>query len=386
MNRADAERLLGSKNQADVYTEFTVTYAIMALAEFGAKKNPKVPEDGGPPAPAEVQPIDEYQEQLKFVRDELQELIDDPSSSEDIKEKLKTARKKVKGLISAEEDTRWSSTMEKLLWPPLEITFEAIGNDVAGTKQRQWCNEVVNPFSRTISGYPFNKNGQDVALADFIAFFEPEKGALWSYYDKALKSAIPLRGNRFERARMGDAAAKYRGNVVNFLNAANEVTTTTFQRGEEGAHIEFDVLIQGAPGIKEIAITVDGEKIRYRNGPEVWGTLTWPGEGTPGAMVEAHGFGKDADIEREGEWGLFRLLEAGRVKKLEGTRVFVVQWDFRDEGAGLINMKFRPKRVDTPFFGFGSSRAFMSIFRTKHLDVPRAVMMGAGKCATGGRR
>jgi type VI secretion system protein ImpL len=182
---------------------------------------------------------------------------------------------------------------------------------------------------------------------------------------------------------MGDAAAKYRGNVVNFLNAANEVTTTTFQRGEESAHIEFDVLIQGAPGIKEIALTVDGEKIRYRNGPEVWGTLTWPGEGTPGAMVEAHGFGKDADLQREGEWGLFRLLEAGQVKKLEGTRVFVVQWDFRDEGAGLINMKIRPKRVDTPFFGFGSSRAFMSIFRTSHLNVPRAVMMGAGKCSGG---
>jgi type VI secretion system protein ImpL len=382
--KSAAERFVSDPNQVDVVTEFEVTYAFLALAEFGARPAPVAPEDGAPPPPPEIQPIDEYQEQLKFVRDALQETLDDPTDKEKLADKLKGARTKVKSLLSAQKDTRWSSTMEKLLWPPIDLTLTSIQNDTTQEKQKKWCNEVVASFERTVSGgYPFNPNGHDVALADFKAFFEPADGELWAYYDKALKNAIPLKGNRFELADLGSSGGKYRQNVASFLNAANEVSQVMFPRGAEGAEVEFDVMIEGAPGIKEIVLTVDGEKVKYRNGPQVWGTLTWPGEGTPGASIEAHGFGKRADLESEGEWGFFRLLEQGKVKQLPGTRLFIAQWDFRDEGAGLIQIKFRPKRADTPFFGYGGRRSFMSIFRTKHLVVPRSVMFGAPSCTVG---
>ncbi len=385
MKKREAERFVADPNQADVVTEYELAYAFLALAEFGARKAPAIPEDGGPAPAAEVQPVDVYLEQLKFVRDALQEAIDDPSDKDKLAEKLKGARTEVKGLLSDAKDTRWSSTLEKLLWTPIELTLTSNQNDTTQEKQKKWCNEVVASFERTVSdGYPFNPDGQPVALADFAAFFEPDKGELWAYYDKALKLAIPLKGNHFELADLGSSSGKYRQNVANFLNAANEVSQVMFPRGADGLSVEFDVMIEGAPGIKEIVLTVDGEKVKYRNGPQVWGTLKWPGDGSPGAMVEAHGFNKNAEVQREGEWGLFQLLEEGKVKQLPGTRMFVAQWDFRDEEAGvIIQIKFRPKRADTPFFGYGGRRSFMSIFRTKHLVVPRSVMYGAPTCSVG---
>ena len=130
---------------------------------------------------------------------------------------------------------------------------------------------------------------------------------------------MPLRGIKFEPNERGSSSTTtYRGSLVGYLDAANEITTTMFPSDAETPLVEFDVLIQGAPNIKEINLTLDGETIRYRNGPEVWTSMKWPGEGNKGMRIEAKGFGVFAEIEREGEWGLFRVLEEGTVKALAG--------------------------------------------------------------------
>jgi type VI secretion system protein ImpL len=330
-------------------------------------------------------PLDEYTEQLKFVRDALQARLDDPDQQDKLESKVKSARSKTKSILGAARDTGWAPTLEKLLYPPLDLVWKRMDEDFAGTITNKWCNEVVTAFERNIAtAYPFNPSGHDIAMADFEAFFHPENGDLWKYYDSVLKSHIPLRGTRYELAETGESTlGRYRGSVVSFLNASHEVSSVMFPRGGEDAAMEFDVQILGAPEIKEISIRVDGETVRYRNGPEVWGTLKWPGEGSPGARIEALGFGKEANLEREGEWGLFRLLEQGTVKAQPGERVFAVQWDFRETRVGLITMRFRPKRADTPFFGIGGRKRFMTIFRTKNLIVPRSIVTRAEACRVG---
>lgn len=362
--------------------EMDVTFMFLPLAMFGSDMFEEETPAEGPTGPAQTLPIDEYIEQLKYVRDALEARIDDPTDRDTLPEKLKMARTKVRSLLSREADPRWSSTFDKLLLPPLEMAQKGASRDIAKERQSKWCNEVVDGFERTIANdYPFNRSGGgDVALADFETFFKPEGGQLWDYYDKVLKAAIPLQGTTFRLAPVGSSGARYQTSVVAFLNAAFEVSRTMFPRGATGPLVEFDVMIDGAPGIKEIALKIDGEAIRYRNGPQSWSEMTWPGEGTPGARIEVRGVGKEVVLEREGDWGFFRLLEKGTMQPTADKRVFVVQWDFRDEGAGLIQMKFRPKRRDTPFFGLGGRRSFMSIFRNRNLSVPRAVVQNAPPC------
>lgn len=386
-------RLLSDPNAAIVVTDLDVTYAFKGLADFGARKKaaetPTVG-GGGPPPPPQSVPLDTYQEELVFVRDALQARMDDPEQQEKLEQRVKSARAKVKQLVSGQRDTGWAPTLEKLLWPPLDLVWKRTNADFSSEVQNKWCNDIVTVFERNvIDSYPFNPSGHDIAMADFNAFFHPENGEIWKYYDAVLKSAYVRRGTRFELVERGESSVgRYRSDVTSYLDAVFELSTVMYPRGEEQSSLLFDVMIEGTPELKEISFTVDGETIKYRNGPEVWGTLKWPGDGPPGAKIEAHGFGREANLEREGDWGLLRVLEHGRVGTRSDPRVFVVQWDFREEGAGIIQMKIRPHRIDTPFFGIGGRRRFMTIFRSRDLVVPRAIVSRAEACRVGkgGRR
>ena len=134
--------------------------------------------------------------------------------------------------------------------------------------------------------------------------------------------------------------------------------------------------------MKEVSITIDGETVRYRNGPIDRKTITWPGEGAPGAVLHVKGMGNDDTLGARGEWGLMQLLEKGKVQKgAPGTRMFRGIWDFSDEKLGKVSVTFQLARIDTPFFGMGSKgRTFMSIFRNKDVLPPRSIVARGGKC------
>lgn len=69
-------------------------------------------------------------------------------------------------------------------------------------------------------------------------------------------------------------------------------------------------------------------------------------------MLGARGWGLEAEVgPYEGPWALFRLLEAETVTGSAGVDTFKVEWDLRDQSAGIVTVIVRPKLLDTPFFG-----------------------------------
>jgi len=357
------------------------------LAEFGARKLKRAPQvEGAPPPPPEAVPVDEYQQQLSVLRTALQERLDDPTATEELAEDAKSVQSAVRGLIQSSEKTGWKPTLERILWPPIELVWSLTAKGVAADVASKWCSEVVDAYSiRIADRYPFDKDGSDLPLADLESFFHPENGDVWKFYDAVLKSAVTPKGRGFELAETGSRTlGRFKPNVTTYLEAVNEVSLTAFSpEGELG--FELDVLIEGAPAVKEVVLTVDGQEVRHRNGPEVWTTIKWPGEETQGARLEARGFGIDADLEREGEWGLFRLLEEGAVRVSPERRTFAVQWDFRDESAGIIQIRFRPRLGDAPFFGPQGRREFLQVFRNPRLRVPQSIMVDGPGCRRGAK-
>jgi type VI secretion system protein ImpL len=385
--RSMVSSIRANPQAAEELTEAHVTLVFMGLSEFGVPPAPPPAPAGpggaaAPPPPPEDAPLDTYLTELRSLRDALQASIatNNKDDQKKAREALRTTETRLDSLLQGNADPNWVPTVKKWLLPPLTLTDKTITEDIGVTMTNEWCNSVVTEFERTIGkGYPFNKSGQDVPLRDFAAFYQWEKGALWSYYEDGLKADIVQRGVKFEIENHGEETKAYRPQLIAFLNASYEITTAMMGR-EDMPTVEFDVLIKGAPEAKQILLTIDGETIKHRNGPESWATMVWPGEGAPGARVEAKGFGKVGDLEQEGEWGFFRLLEEGTVKASPGKRTFRVQWDFREEGIGLVEMEFRPKRVDTPFYGLGGRRSFMSMFRSKTLFVPQSLMAGGARC------
>ncbi|MCA9704770.1 MAG: type VI secretion system membrane subunit TssM [Myxococcales bacterium] len=364
-----------------VLTDLDVTYIFQGLSEFGARRAKPAPDSGGPPPPPEAVPIDDYQAQLAILRTALQRRMDDPAEKEALAKDAKTAQSAVKSLLQRSEKTGWAPTLERILWPPIDLIWKLTEKGVAGDVATKWCSDVVSPFeNRLANHYPFKRSGSDVPLADFEAYFHPEKGAVWQFYDAVLKTAVVLRGDEYVLAERGSRTlGRFKPNVARYLNAAQEVSTASFTRELE-LGVDFDVLIEGAPAVKEVILTVDGQEIKHRNGPEEWKTITWPGENNPGAKLQARSVGVDAGLEREGEWALFRLIEEGVVKVSPDRRTFIVQWDFNDDGAGLIQIRFRSKSGDSPFFGPRGTRDFMQVYRTKRLRVPQSIMAEGPGC------
>lgn len=328
--------------------------------------------------------LDVYLEQLGFVRDALQSQLDSPGSRDQLNSRLAAARVRVRALIE-QQAVGWRPRFEALLWPPIEGTSLGSTKAAAAGVGKSWCADVVRPFSRNLaSGYPFAPEGQDVSLGDFIQFFK-RRGQLWSYYDDVLDHAVEREGEGFQFAtRLGrDASVVYAPGLPSYLRHAQDVTQSFFPAGLDVPLVEFDVQIQPTPRVATTELSVGGTTIKHDNGPERWRRVTWPGERPEqGASIVLRGEGGLVEeIEQEGEWGLFHLLEQGTV--VEGdARVFTLAFKLRTNDVET-RIVIRPVRADSPFFGVsgrGTGAAFMEPVRAGGLELPREIVTGERLC------
>jgi type VI secretion system protein ImpL len=356
-----------------------VERAMAGFTAFGVRPPP--PPGKAPPAGSAPRtlPIDVYQEQLVFLRDAL--LF--PGESGDagaLRERAAMARTKLRVLIDGAE-IGWRPRLEALLWPPIEAAGRSVRAHVVSDAGEAWCAEVYRPFHPKLAGhYPFRAGGDDAALADLGEFFRPG-GALWTFYDEKLKDEVPRAGRSFQFAKRLGTAVPFRPELRGFLESAQLITDALFPGGSTEPKVEFSVRIRPTPGVAVVWLEVDGQRLDYRNGPEEWHRLTWPGPNRGrGAYLRVRtAAGREESFQQDGEWGLFRLLEAGAVKGQPGTSAFTASWALPTLNASVV-VDFKPDRSETPFFGarYGARR-FLAPFRTGGLP-PGDIGGGGGGC------
>lgn len=332
-----------------------------------------------PQAPRSL-PMDYYQEQLVFVRDALLTAREggDPRA---LSERVASARTRIRGLIELAE-IGWRPRLEALLWPPINAASNATVVQAADSAARAWCASVAGPYRQRLEGrYPFRADGDDASLSDVAEFFRPG-GDLWNFYDQNLKTEVPRGGDGFRFARQLGGATGFQPGLLVYLDRANEVTHVLFSPGVPEPRVQLNARIRPTPGVAVVWLEVDGQKFDYRNGPEEWHRIAWPGPGRgQGAFIRARAAsGQEEIVQQEGDWGFFRLMEAGRVKGDAGKE-FSVTWTLPSLGAN-VTIDFRPDRADTPFFGSrkkGSGK-FLAPFRVG-LSPPAEIGQGAPVCS-----
>lgn len=82
--------------------------------------------------------------------------------------------------------------------------------------------------------------------------------------------------------------------------------------------------------------------------------VIWPGTGSPrGAVLQVRGAGFTDEIPRAGDFGLFRLLEAGGLKPAaalaEGAGVHSGAWTLSRAGEAPVTLDLRPSKSVHPF-------------------------------------
>jgi type VI secretion system protein ImpL len=311
------------------------------------------PQNELPPAP-----LAQYLDQLRTLEVSLKQIEEDSvEPGAQFREELgRTAASVERLLTSLTQQERL--IMEPLLMNPIRGSQTAVDGAQGAQLNDRWRTEVWEPYRRMVSRYPFvASSAYEVPLADFAEFFRPSNGTLWAFYEETLAGRLLRSGSRFG-PRPSEQRSGFRGDFFACLAAAQNITDAVFRGDTTLPSVPFGVKMQAVGGdVSEITLRVDGQALVYRNTPERWESMQWPGkDGPAGAAIQVRGANFKDEIRRPGEFAFIRLLAEGGVKPTApGAVDLEASWDL-NRGETRVTIQFRPPASKHPFLkGFFSA-------------------------------
>jgi type VI secretion system protein ImpL len=318
--------------------------------------------DATPAAGMDLPPslLNQYLDQLRALEVSLHQLQDsgmDPSV--EFAGELARTSTSIERLLAGFDQTE-RLALEPVLLNPIRGSQHIIEAKGRAALSDRWRVEVWESYRRLVTHYPFvPESGSAVALPDFAEFFRPQTGTFWRFYEQTLASRFMHSGDHFV-PRPSELAAGFRSDFLHCLSSAQQIAEALFVDGAANPAVPFKVKMQPVDArVSEITFILDGETLSYRNEPEKWRALQWPGKNGPaGASLQVKGADFSALVQRDdGDFGFLRLLAAGDIKPVSpGSLTLEASWRFRLNGSeSRVMMQFQAPRQRHPFLpGFFS--------------------------------
>ena len=222
--------------------------------------------------------------------------------------------------------------LRPLLVRPMQQAFSTLVAPTEVEVNRAWTAQVMEPFeSRLASRFPFTPNATVEALPQEIAKVFGPAGAVARFGDETLGPLVLRRGDTLTPRtwldmgiRLQPAFTEGFGRWVAPLDGA----AASVSPGDGGARpaeaqTTFQIWPQGAPGLIEYSVEIDGQVLRHRNMAATWSTFQWPhptlqpGVRLSGVTLE----GRTVELLNvPGRFGLQRMFEAAqRQRRADGV-------------------------------------------------------------------
>jgi type VI secretion system protein ImpL len=330
------ETLLGvgsDPTRPGMMTFSPVSSRFAPLSELvGANLQPGAPPSGRAP-------IDGYLDLLVKIRTKLASI----SSSGDVPNgshmflqttlagsgsELAEALQYVDGPLLARMDDGQREAARPLLVRPLIETFAAVVPPAVQDLDRIWQQQVYTPWSSLGTKYPFADSGNEAQLSEIAKFLKPGEGTLAKFVDKELGPLVTRRGDDLVARTWGGQGI---GISPSFLDAISHLMAAGGTLLQEGDSCKFELQPVPTPGLTDILLEIDGQKIWYRMGPQAWIPIAWPGNSSAqGVRLQATSFiGATTMIcNFPGRLGLLRLLDQARVENPRGPNSSL-EWRFK---------------------------------------------------------
>lgn len=259
-----------------------------------------------------------------------------------------------------------------LLVRPLIQAYATLIPPVEQDINRLWQAEVMTSWHGLAGKYPFSDSSNEASMAEIAKFLKPVEGTLPRFVEKNLNGLVTRRGNQLiprTWANLGVAFTPVFLSGVAGLTAAGDTVL------QEGDGAKFELQPVPTPGLSEILIEVDGQALRYRNGPQPWTGFSWPntvGNGVEGARIQIVSFaGVSTSVANfNGRLGLMRLLSQARVNEQNGSSA-VLEWRLPPAVATSAGTAANEPVGDTVRFNFravsGANPLSLSGFRRQTL-------------------
>jgi type VI secretion system protein ImpL len=231
-----------------------------------------------------------------------------------------------------------NTNLRPLLVRPLIQAFAVIVPPAEVEINRQWAAQVLEPYNRSLANkYPFDVTSKVEAGAQEISkVFGPE-GGIAKFANDGLGNLVIRRGDGITPRTWADVGVRLRSEFVTGFGrwvlplegAAGGGGGGGNAGGGGGAggggavasasQTAFQILPQGAPGLTEYTVEIDGQALRYRNAAPVWTDMLWPVvTGQPGARITGVTLdGRTVEVlSAPGRFGLEKMFELAQRKRL----------------------------------------------------------------------
>ena len=244
----------------------------------------------------------------------------------------------------------------------LPLPLREVVEKIATSSEVQLANEVrktgtkilhaeITQFCQTaISGkYPFSRgSSNDVTPGDFARLFGPNQ-KFDDYFRRNLADIVDV-STRPWTLRPGARGEKGVGVDISAFQKAQAIRDVFFRAGGDISKISLTLKpLEMDSAITSFVLDIDGQIVRYRHGPQVAQTITWPGPRGSNqvriTMEPASVNGASGDV-KEGPWALFRLFDSAKIVPGASPERFVVTLTI---GGRHVAMEVTASSVQNPF-------------------------------------
>ncbi|WP_231137372.1 type VI secretion system membrane subunit TssM [Chromobacterium paludis] len=212
-----------------------------------------------------------------------------------------------------------------MLVRPLTQSYGALLGPVAQDINQAWANEVLPQWKQLAGKYPFSDSSTSASVAEINRFVKANDGTLDKFINKYLTGLVQKQGDNLVPRAWGSQGVRFN---PEFLNSVSRLSALASSQLQDGENSRFELQPTPTPGLSEIVLSIDGQELRYRNGPQPWQPFNWPGNaGDGGARIQVVNYAGASTVvgNQHGRMGLMRLLASAKVNQdgAEGTAQLV---------------------------------------------------------------
>lgn len=227
-------------------------------------------------------------------------------------------------------DHHTRDAVSKLFMQPILGAWDTVLTPAALEINGAWQSAVLEPWTQAFAGrYPFVDSTVDSSLLELTKFVRDKDGLVWSFMRQNFDFLVTRQGSQIVPRTWAGKGLNVRPDFLETLNRLARVGEAIALKGDVG----FRFYLQPEPNadVAQTELEVDGQTLKYQNGPQDWKLMTWPGASTaPQMRVQA--VVQDASREsgavqvaqyQHGTWAFMRALAAAQVERLDGSRARV---------------------------------------------------------------
>ena len=265
--------------------------------------------------------------QLKKIAEQL--------ANEDANEPIKLRQREtaVTSLLGGFDETSSGQALASLIQRPLSNLKALLGADAQSQLVKTW-NEQILPEGKDIEkGYPFEDSQTETDLTKLTAFLAPGEGKFSKFYDEKLsryfeESNGQLKLKDTAEVKFSDEFVAYLNNAMNLRKALYGTSPTPKFEYEFTLRPVKDAIVE---------ISLDGQPVKSEGTGSIKGTFPGAGAAETGVLINVGSTSglttgappsnsnssptptsSPAALKYQGNWGLFRFVDASRPQKQPG--------------------------------------------------------------------